>query len=168
MATAYSSVAFGAGAGDRTLEFPRNRAGPLPPPGLHSAPVAPPAPPRRPSVTPPFSGRDFNGATLLAELNQLREAQVRQPQLNDCALALRQLRRLKAPDAANKIRHLAGGRFASQPALGALLVRWASRLRADADVEALVGHMERLVLSSALIGAMRRGAERLLAGEELE
>ncbi len=126
--------------------------------------AVPPAPPRKPPLSSPFTGRDFNGTTLLAELHSLREAQVRQPQLNDCAAAIRQLAHLRVSDAGVKLRQLASGRFASQPVLGALLVRWSSKLRTDSDVEALAGHIDRLVIASALIGAMRRGAERLLAG----
>ncbi len=118
----------------------------------------------RKQVSAPFAHREFNGETLLEELEALRDAQVRQMHLNDCALALRQLSGLRVSEAAARIRQLATSRFAKQPALASLLVRWAARLKSEADVPQLSSHVERLALASALIGAMRRGASRLAGG----
>ncbi|MHB8876359.1 MAG: hypothetical protein ACYC8T_21920 [Myxococcaceae bacterium] len=112
-------------------------------------------------VSAPFASREFNGELLLEELESLRDAQVRQGQLNDCVLALGQLEGLRGSEAAVRIRQLASGRFQGQPALASLLVRWAARLKTEVDVPQLTSHLRRLALTSALVGAMRRGAERL-------
>ncbi len=115
------------------------------------------------SLSPPFADRELNGDVLLRELASLRDAQVRQKQLNDCALALRQLPGLRVSETISKIRELASGRFQEHPALASLLVRWAAKLRVDEDVAALISHFERLAITAALIAAVRRGAERLPA-----
>ncbi|MBI3184948.1 MAG: hypothetical protein HYZ28_22640 [Myxococcales bacterium] len=121
-------------------------------------------PPPRKQVSPPFASRELNGETLLEELDSLREAQVGQKHLNDCAVALRQLNGVRVSEAAARIRQLATGRFAGQPALASLLVRWAARLKSEVDVPLFSSHIERLALTSALIAAMRRGADRLRGG----
>lgn len=113
-----------------------------------------------PTLSPAFAHREFDGETLLEEAGTLRDAQVRQKHLDECALLLRPLRGLSAADAANRIRQIAGSRFNSQPALGALLVRWTTRLRSAADVDALVGHLERLALVSGMLAALSRERER--------
>ena len=112
-------------------------------------------------MSPPFAGRELDGETLLEELGALREAQIRQKHLNDCALALRSLSGLSTHEAAAKIRQLASGRFSGQPALASLLVRWSTKLRTELDIPRFTSHIERLALASGLISAMRRGAERL-------
>ena len=112
-------------------------------------------------VSAPFASRELNGELLLEELEQLRDAQIRQNALNDCALALQELDGLRVNEAAVRIRQLAGSRFQGQPALASLLVRWAARLKTEVDVPHLTSHLRRLALTSALIGAMRRGADRL-------
>lgn len=112
-------------------------------------------------VSAPFANREFNGELLLEELEQLRDAQIRQNALNDCAVAVQELDGLRVNEAAVRIRQLAGGRFQGQPALASLLVRWAARLKGEVDVPQLTSHLRRLALTSALIGAMRRGGERL-------
>ena len=114
-------------------------------------------------VSAPFASREFNGELLLEELDSLRDAQVRQNHLNDCVIALQQVDGLRVNEAAVRIRQLAGGRFQGQPALASLLVRWAARLKTELDVPQLTSHLRRLALASALIGAMRRGSERLTA-----
>ncbi|MBS1150670.1 MAG: hypothetical protein H6Q89_2368, partial [Myxococcaceae bacterium] len=62
------------------------------------------------------------------------------------------------------LKALASGRFAGQPALASLLVRWAAKLKTEFDVSLLVGHLERLALTAAVVGALRRGSERLPKG----
>ena len=114
-----------------------------------------PAPAKR-QLSAPFASREFNGVVLLEEIDQLRDSQIGQKHLHDCALAMRELDGLRLSEAAQKIRNLASGRFAAQPALASLLVRWAGRLKSELDVPQLVGHFERLALSAALISAIRR------------
>jgi hypothetical protein len=121
-----------------------------------------PSSPRK-QVSAPFASREFNGELLLEELDQLRDAQVKQKHLNDCALAMRQMEGLRVSEATLKIRQLASNRFQGQPAIASLLVRWAARLKTEVDIPQLTSHLERLAMTSALIGAMRRGAERLTA-----
>ena len=117
-------------------------------------------------VSAPFASRELNGQLLLEELEQLRDAQIRQNALNDCALAVREVDGLRVYDAAGRIRQLASARFQGQPALASLLVRWAARLKTEADVPQLTSHLRRLALTSALLGALRRGGEHLgLRGE---
>lgn len=112
----------------------------------------------------PFAHRELNGETLLEELADLRDAQVRQKQLEDCANALRGLNELRPGEAAARVRQIAGGRFQSQPALANLLVRWAAKVKSEADVEALAQHFRRLAVVGALVGALRRGGERVVGG----
>jgi hypothetical protein len=111
-----------------------------------------------------FAHRELNGEILLEELRSLRDAQVRQKQLEDCAQALRSVEGMRVGDASRRIRDIAGGRFVGQPALASLLVRWAARMRVEADVAALVSHFRRLAITGALIGALRRGGDRLVGG----
>ena len=117
-------------------------------------------------VSAPFASREFNGELLLEELDQLREAQVRQKHLNDCVAALRRLEGLRVAEASAQIRQLAMGRFQQQPALASLLVRWALRLRSELDLPQLTSHLSRLALTAALISAMRRASDRLSGGEK--
>jgi hypothetical protein len=112
----------------------------------------------------PFASRELNGEVLLSELEELRAAQVPQRALTDCALAARELRQAPPADAARSLGELARSRFAGQPALATLLGRWARRLRVEADVPALVTHLEQLALTSAMVPALRRAAERLPRG----
>lgn len=114
----------------------------------------------------PFAHREFNGETLLEELSTLRDGQVRQRQLDDCARALKGLSAMRASEAANRIRQIAGGRFQSQPALASLMVRWAAKVKSEADAAALERHFRQLALVGALIGALRRGADRLAGGPQ--
>lgn len=120
-----------------------------------------PTPPR-PTLSPPFASRELNGEVLLEELNDLRDSRVGSQHLVDCALAVRQIRTVRVSEATIRLKQLAGGRFNSQPALAALLMRWASRLKTEADVTALTGHIERLALTSTLLAATRRAQERAL------
>ncbi len=109
-----------------------------------------------------FAHREFNGEILLEELQQLRDAQVRQKQLDDCANVVRSLPGMRVDTAQQRLRQIADGRFQSQPALANLLVRHGSKLRTDSDVAALALHFRRLALTSALIGAIRRGSDRIV------
>jgi hypothetical protein len=120
--------------------------------------------PSKAQVSPPFANRELNGEVLLEELSELRMAQVHQKQLVDCVGALRELAGARASDATQRIKHLATSRFAQQPAMAALLVRWAGRLKSDVDVPLLVGHFERIALVGASVSALRRAAERLPKG----
>lgn len=124
--------------------------------------MAPPS--LRSAVSGPFAHREFNGETLLEELATLRDAQVRQKQLEDCVSALKGLSGMRVGEASTRLRQIAGGRFAAQPVLARLLVRWAGLLRTEADVGALAGHFRRLAITSALIGALRRGGDRVVGG----
>jgi hypothetical protein len=121
-----------------------------------------PPPPKAP-LSPPFASRELNGEVLLEELSDLRDSRVGAQHLVDAALAVRQLRTVRVSEATVRIKQLAGGRFNSQPALAALLMRWASKLRTEPDVTALMGHIERLALTSTLLAATRRAQDR--AGE---
>jgi hypothetical protein len=118
----------------------------------------------KPQPSTPFASREFNGEVLLDELDELRNAQLAQKHLTDVVLGLRDVAGLRVADACLRIKHLATNRFAGQPALASLLVRWAAKLKTDADVQALVGHLERLAVTSAIVAALRRGAERLPKG----
>jgi hypothetical protein len=118
------------------------------------------APPRA-QPSPPFVSREFNGEVLLDELADLRAAQVHSRHLVDCLGALRGLDGVRVSEVATRLRALAGHRFTSQPALASLLVRWAARLKNEIEVPLLVSHFERLVLTSLLVTALQRGAERL-------
>src|SRR5262249_40109096 len=105
----------------------------------------PPMPPSsRAQLSAPFANREFNGEVLLEELADLRMAHVQQKALNDCALGLKELSGARVSEATARIKQLAAGRFAAQPAMASLLVRWAGRLKAEVDVPLLVGHFERL------------------------
>ncbi|MBX5481804.1 MAG: hypothetical protein IRZ16_08170 [Myxococcaceae bacterium] len=117
----------------------------------------------RSPLSAPFAHRELNGEILLEELADLREADVRQRQLEECAAALKSLSGLRATEAMAKLRQLASGRFQSQPALAGLLLRWAAKLRTDADVTALAQHFRQLAIVGALIGVLRRG-DRVVGG----
>ncbi len=117
--------------------------------------------PPRPQPSAPFVSRELNGEQLLEELADLRNSQIPQKHLNDCALAVRELSGVRVSEASTRLKALATSRFASQPALASLLVRWAGRLKSEVDVPLLVGHLERLALTAAIVGGLRRGAERL-------
>jgi hypothetical protein len=109
----------------------------------------------------PFASRELNGEVLLEELGDLRASQVPQRHLDDCALAMRDFSGLRASEAVTRLKHLASNRFAGQPALASLLVRWAARLKSDHDVPLLLAHFERLALTSALVAVVRRSADAL-------
>ena len=121
-------------------------------------------PSSRQKLCAPLASRELDGEVLLSELEQLKVGRVRQSRLNDCALELRAVAALGVAEAVAQTRQLASERFGDCPALAALMVRWAARLRTDVDVPALASHLERLALASALIGAIRRGQARLSAG----
>ena len=46
-------------------------------------------------------------------------------------------------------------------ALSSLLVRWAAKLKAEADVPLLIAHFERLAVTSAIVSGVRRASESL-------
>jgi hypothetical protein len=120
--------------------------------------------PPAPKPAAPFASRELNGEHLLDELAELRSAQVSQRHLDDLARALHELEGTRVPEAVAQLKQLATNRFAAQPAIASLLVRWSSKLKSEVDVGLLVGHLERLTLVSAILGALRRGAERLPKG----
>lgn len=112
----------------------------------------------------PFVSREFNGEVLLEELGELRDAQVPQRHLVDLAAAVKDLNGVRVSEAVQRLGALAANRFAGTPALASLIVRWSKRLKADVDVPLLVGHFERLALTTAMVGALRRAAEQLPRG----
>jgi hypothetical protein len=112
----------------------------------------------------PFQNRELNGELLLEELSDLRQAQVQQKHLNDCVANLRSLAGSRVSEASQQLKALATGRFAGQPALASLLVRWAAKLKTEHDVSLLVGHLERLAITAAAVAALRRASERLPKG----
>ena len=118
----------------------------------------------RPQPSAPFASRELNGDVLLEELTDLRTAQVQQRHLNDAVIGLQDLAGARVSEASARLKSLASNRFAGQPALASLLVRWAAKLKSELDVPMLVSHFERLALTSALVTALRRGAERLPKG----
>ena len=118
----------------------------------------------RPQASAPFLSRELNGEVLLEELTELRNAQVAQRNLDDLVRALKDLEGSRVSEASARLKSLATNRFAGQPALASLLVRWAARLKTELDVPLLSSHLERLALTSAVISALRRGAERLPKG----
>jgi len=105
-------------------------------------------------LSPPFAHREFNGETLLEELKALRQASVAQKQLDDCALALRALKGTGHSELGARFKQLAQSRFGAQPEIAGLLVRWAAKVRSQADVAALCLH-----------SAMYRGSARLPRGD---
>ena len=112
----------------------------------------------------PFQNRELNGELLLAELADLRKGQVQQKHLNDFVAHLRTISGAPVADAVRQLKAMATGRLAAQPALSSLVAHWSSKLKSDLDVSLLVGHLERLVLTAALAGALRQGAQRLPKG----
>ncbi len=112
-------------------------------------------------VSAPFASREFHGELLLEELEALREGGVRPKHLYACAAAMRQLEGLKAAVAAARLKKLAAEKFREPSALGSLLVRWSVRLKTEGDVLQLSSHLRRLAVTSALLLAMRQGADRL-------
>ena len=119
------------------------------------------APPPRSNPSTPFASRELNGEVLLDELADLRTAQLPQRHLTDLVVNLRDLEGVRVSEAALRLKSLAANRFASTPALASLLTRWAARLKTEADVPLLVSHFERLALTSAIVGAMRRAGDSL-------
>ena len=109
----------------------------------------------------PFVSRELNGELLIDELVELRAGQVPQKTLNEVVGGLRDLQGVRPAEAAATLKQLASSRFSGQPALAALLVRWAGRLKSELDVPLLVGHLERLVVTSALVTALRRASDTL-------
>lgn len=118
----------------------------------------------RPQPSAPFVSRELNGENLLDELAELRNAQVAQKHLEDMVRALRELEGSRVSEAVTRLKSLATNRFAGQPVIASLLVRWSTKLKTELDVGLLVSHLERMTLVSALLGAFRRGAERLPKG----
>jgi|APLak6261666879_1056058.scaffolds.fasta_scaffold01162_3 hypothetical protein len=109
----------------------------------------------------PFASRELNGEVLLEELTDLRGAQIHQKHLNDLVVGLRDLQGVRVSEASQRLKHLAANRFSGTPALASLLVRWSAKLKAEADVPLLIAHFERLAVTSAIIGAVRRASDSL-------
>jgi hypothetical protein len=118
----------------------------------------------RPQPSAPFVSRELNGENLLDELAELRNAQVAQKHLEDMVRALRELEGTRVSEAVTRLKSLATNRFSGQPVIASLLVRWSTKLKTELDVSLLVSHLERMTLVSALLGAFRKGAERLPKG----
>lgn len=114
----------------------------------------------KPNLSAPFAHREFNGEHLFAELEQLRLGGVAQKELTECALSLKRLTKLRAPELVQKLRLLSKERA---PALGTLLKDWASKVNRDEDVPVLLSHLQRLAMVSALLDATRRANSRLPA-----
>src|SRR6185436_6428994 len=108
--------------------------------------------PSRAQPAAPFANRELNGEVLLEELSDLRTAHVHQKALVDCVNGLRELSGTRVSEAVTRVKQLASSRFAAQPAMAGLLVRWASRLKSEVDVPLLVGHFERLAMVAAAVG----------------
>lgn len=109
----------------------------------------------------PFASREFNGDVLLEELADLRSAQVHQRLLTDLVVGLRDLQGVRVSEAAQRLKQLAANRFSGTPALSSLLVRWAGRLKAEADVPLLIAHFERLAVTAAIVSGIHRAAPGL-------
>lgn len=120
-----------------------------------------PMPAARSQPSTPFASREFNGEVLLEELTDLRNAQVAQKTLGDLVVGLRELEGGRVSEAAQRLKQLAANRFSSTPALAALLVRWAARLKVEADVPLLISHFERLAITSAIVASVRRAGDSL-------
>ncbi len=118
----------------------------------------------RAQPAPPFASRELNGEVLLEELSDLRGAHVQQRTLNDAVQGLSELGTARVTEAITRIKQLAAGRFAGQPAMAELLVRWAARLKTEVDVPLLVAHFERLAMTAAALHALRKAADRLPQG----
>lgn len=115
----------------------------------------------KPKPSAPFLNRELNGEQLLEELAELRAAQVTDQTLFDCIAALRELEGLPVEEAKSYLKQLVTQRFGGSGTLPQLLLRWAGRLKGEPDVPLLVDHMERLALTSAMVGALKRASERL-------
>lgn len=109
----------------------------------------------------PFSSRELNGEVLLEELSDLRQAQVHQKHLSDLVVGLRDLEGVRVSEASQRLKQLAANRFSGTPALASLLVRWAAKLKVEPDVPLLIAHFERLAVTAAIVGAVRRASESL-------
>ncbi len=109
----------------------------------------------------PFMNRELNGEQLLEELAELRQSQVQVRALFEAVSALKELEGLPVGEAALYLKQLAQERFAAHGVVQALLLKWAGRLKAQADLPLLVDHLERLVLTAAMVGALRRATERM-------
>jgi len=124
--------------------------------------MAQPPPPKGP-VSAALQSRELNGEVLLDELNELRMGAVQQASLIEMAQSARQMNGTRVSEAQAFLKAFAA-RFPSQPALGAFLVRWATKLKSDHDVPLLVSHLERLALNAVILAALRRSSERLPKG----
>jgi len=113
------------------------------------------------ALSAPFASRELNGETLLDELASLRQAAMPQKHLNDCAVAARALRTTPLAEVPFAFQALARERFQAQPEIAGMLVRWAAKVKSEADLEALCLHLQRMALASGLLNAMYRGSGRL-------
>lgn len=105
----------------------------------------------------PFRDREFNGATLLEEWAELRAGQESPLSVAHAALEVRALAAAPAVEARARLSQWATAARQHTPALAALLLRWAGRLRTGPDTALLAGHLERLaLLGEALENGRRR------------
>ncbi|MDP2269738.1 MAG: hypothetical protein Q8N23_00805 [Archangium sp.] len=112
----------------------------------------------------PFASRELNGEVLLEELGDLRNAQVPQKLLSDLVVGLRDLEGVRVSEAAMRLKQLAANRFSATPSLASLLVRWAAKLKVEADVPLLISHFERLAITAAIVASVRRASDSLKGG----
>lgn len=118
-------------------------------------------PPPKTQASAPFSSRELNGEVLVEELSDLRLAQVQARHLMDLANGVRDVIGVPVSEAALRLKAMAGQRFAGQPAVASLLVRWALRVKTEQDLKVLSAHLLRLAVTNALLPSLRRAAERL-------
>lgn len=105
----------------------------------------------------PFRDREFNGTTLLEEWSELRAEPGAALAVAHAALAVRALEGIPATDARTRLARWAAAARQQAPALAALVLRWAGRLRTPSDTALLAGHLQRLaLLGEALAGEGRR------------
>ncbi len=118
---------------------------------------------RKPSLSPPFAHRELNGELLVAELRQLRAAQVPVGELHRLATALGRISGLSVAEAAASVRQLQRELLGPHSPLSALLRDHAGKLRAEGDPAALAGHFSRLANAAAALEGMRRASAALAA-----
>lgn len=104
----------------------------------------------------PFRDREFNGTTLLEEWAELRAGRESPLSVAQAALAVKALAGAPPADARLRLSQWAAAARAQTPALAALVLRWAGRVRTAPDTGMLAGHLERLALLGEALGEGRR------------
>lgn len=111
-----------------------------------------------PALSPPFANREFNGEVLLAELTQLRAAQVPVGRLSEAHLALRESERVELASWPTHLRNIAVTRLSGAPAVAGLVAMWVGRVKSNEDRRAVIEHFERLAVTAAILSAVREVA----------